>query len=247
MILLLLSFCSCARPAPGATVRVLFIGNSFTSANDLPALLAGVAASLGDKIEADSLAPGGYGFEQHARDAATRTLIGSKEWDFVVLQEQSQRPALPEFQVAAEVIPYALQLDKLVRTLPASAKTVFFETWGRRDGDRDNCRNIPEVCTYEGMQRRLSATYADLAVKTGGLLAPVGTAWKGVRAAHPEIELYSGDGIHPSKEGSYLAACVFYSVLFGKSPVGAADLGLGVKQASILQKAAAASVLPPGH
>lgn len=37
---------------------------------------------------------------------------------------------------------------------------------------------------------------------------------------HAEINLYDGDGHHASREGTYLAACVFYAKLFGRTPVG---------------------------
>ena len=39
------------------------------------------------------------------------------------------------------------------------------------------------------------------------------------RALHPEIELYDPDGYHPSPAGTYLAACLFLSVLTGHSPM----------------------------
>jgi hypothetical protein len=89
------------------------------------------------------------------------------------------------------------------------------------------------------MQKRLDAGYERLATAANAGLAPAGKAWAGVRAAHPEMELYAPDGIHPSREGSYLAACVIYAALSGKSPAGAADNGLDHSTAVILQQAAA--------
>ena len=68
--------------------------------------------------------------------------------------------------------------------------------------------------------------------------ARVGDAWADVRTNHPEIELYQSDGSHPSVEGTYLAACVFYGALFQKSPVGAAKLGVSATEAAVLQAAA---------
>ena len=37
---------------------------------------------------------------------------------------------------------------------------------------------------------------------------------------HPEIPIFTSDNKHPSAVGSYLAACVFYKILTGKSPLG---------------------------
>ena len=223
-------------------VSVLFVGNSYTSANDMPHLLSAIATSLGERMEVDMAAPGGYTWQQHAEDQATQARIREKNWTFIVLQEQSQRPDWPASQLERDVIPPALQLDRIIHEGHASTKTVFFETWGYKEGDSRNCANLPETCTYEGMQSRLSATYAGLARQTGGLLAPVGTAWRRVRISHPEIELYASDGIHPSKQGSYLAACVFYEALFRKTVTGADKLGLRGTEAEILQRAAQEAV-----
>ncbi|MEM6962026.1 MAG: DUF4886 domain-containing protein, partial [Myxococcota bacterium] len=51
-------------------------------------------------------------------------------------------------------------------------------------------------------------------------IAPVGRAFLKARSDAPEIKLFGPDGEHPSRRGSYLAACVLYSVLTGSSPVG---------------------------
>jgi hypothetical protein len=48
----------------------------------------------------------------------------------------------------------------------------------------------------------------------------VGIAWQQALAADFKFSLYAPDGSHPSPEGSYLAACVFYATLLGKSPEG---------------------------
>src|SRR5690606_37656520 len=42
--------------------------------------------------------------------------------------------------------------------------------------------------------------------------------WRYIRENHPEINLYSGDGSHPSVAGSYAAGCAFYATIFEKDP-----------------------------
>ena len=75
-------------------------------------------------------------------------------------------------------------------------------------------------------------------------VAPVGVAWKYVRDTYPTINLYAGDGSHPSLEGTYLAACTFYASVFRKSPVGATyTAGLDLITINALQNAAAICVL----
>ena len=232
-----------ARACSASEASVLFLGNSFTSANDLPGLLSAVAASYGDKVSTEAYAPGGYSFEDHAKDPKALARIRSREWSFIVLQEQSERPTFMPRQLETYVTPYALKLDGLVRD--AHATTVFYETWGYKDGDPSNCPSLPETCSYDGMQRLLSATYADFARRTAAVLAPVGSAWRAVRLSHPEIGLYDGDGKHPSVRGSYLAACVFYSALFRRGAQGLDPLGLAPAEAAILQRAAQEAVFHP--
>ncbi|HZK61293.1 MAG TPA: hypothetical protein VFC41_04400, partial [Anaerovoracaceae bacterium] len=52
------------------------------------------------------------------------------------------------------------------------------------------------------------------------VLVPVGPAWQLTKSSYPDIKLYAADGIHPSPEGVYLSACVFYSTITGLSPKG---------------------------
>ena len=53
-------------------------------------------------------------------------------------------------------------------------------------------------------------------------------------------DLYDADGSHPSRAGSYLAACTFLGALVGKSPVGAPVYpdGVTADDAARLQAAA---------
>jgi len=62
-----------------------------------------------------------------------------------------------------------------------------------------------------------------LAVANDGLVAPVGTAWQKVMKDRPHLPLYDPrdqPGKHPSPAGTYLTACVFYSMFFNQSPHG---------------------------
>jgi len=59
-----------------------------------------------------------------------------------------------------------------------------------------------------------------LAKETGATVIPVGRVWEKVRSIRPDIQLFDKDGSHPSPAGTYLTACVVYTVLSGKSPIG---------------------------
>ncbi len=91
-------------------------------------------------------------------------------------------------------------------------------TWGRENGDQSNCAILPWLCTYEGMDSMLNLRYRIMAEDNEALVSPVGEVWHYIRDNHPEIDLYTGDGSHPTIRGSYLAAITFYTIIFQKDP-----------------------------
>jgi len=206
---------------PGNTQakRALFLGNSYTNYHNLPGITSDFAASMGDSLIVDMNTPGGYRLKGHSTNNTSLNKINEGQWDYVVLQEQSQYPSFPQIQVEAEVYPYAAILDSLIQASNPCAETVFYMTWGRKNGDASNCPNWPPVCTYEGMDSLLRLRYMEMGVNNNAIVSPVGAVWRNLRENHPEIELYAGDGSHPSVTGSYAAACCFYTVMFRKDPI----------------------------
>jgi hypothetical protein len=198
--------------------KVLFLGNSYTAYNNLPQLVADVALSAGDTMVFGSNAPGGYTLQGHSTDATSLSLIAAGDWDHVVLQEQSQRPSFPISQVQSSVFPYARALDSIAHALNPCVQTVFYMTWGRKNGDASNCAVWPPVCTYSGMDSLLRLRYMQMATDNDALVSPAGAVWRHIRLNLPGIELYQTDESHPSLAGSYATACAFYSVLFRKNP-----------------------------
>ena len=198
--------------------KVLFIGNSYTDVNNLPQLIASIAAAEGDTLVFSANLPGGYTFNNHLNNATTTSLIQQGGWNYVVLQGQSQEPSFPDGQFYSETYPYAQQLCEMVNQYNPDAKVVFYMTWGRKNGDQSNCPYFPPLCTYEGMDSLLYLRYMTMAADFGAEVSPVGALWHYLRDHNPNIELYASDGSHPSLAGSYAAACSFYSVLFRKDP-----------------------------
>ena len=228
----------------GQTKNVLFLGNSYTASNSLPQLTANIALSLNDTLNWDSNTPGGYTFQQHSTNSTSLSKIATGNWDYVVLQEQSQIPSFPPSQVANDCYPFAAILIDSIKSANSCVEPLFFMTWGRENGDQSNCANYPPLCTYDGMQARLRESYIQMSLDNQCSVSPVGAAWKYVRDQHPSIGLYSSDGSHPSIYGSYLAACVHYSSLFKKSPVGSTYISsISNSDALLLQEAAALIVL----
>lgn len=232
--------------ASSATIkRVLFIGNSYTSVNDLPNTLLNLSLSMGDTIQVDNSAPGGFTFNQHSNYATTLAKIQSGNWDFVVLQEQSQIPAFSTAQVQTDCYPYAKKLCDTIRAYNPCAEIVFYMTWGRKNGDASNCASYPPICTYLGMQQRLRESYLEMSDSNHATCAPVGVVWKNYRTAYPLVELYNPDESHPSIQGTYLAACTFYTTIFGKSCVGAqyAPAGVSTSDLFTIQTVASETIL----
>jgi PKD repeat protein len=221
------------------TYKALFLGNSYTASNNLPNLVASIANSLGDSLIYDSNTPGGHTLQGHSTNATSISKINSQDWDFVVMQEQSQLPSFPQAQVATQVYPYATQLVNLIKQNDSCTEPVFFMTWGRRFGDSQNCPTWPPVCSFDGMQAQLRQSYLQMANDNNATCAPVGASWKHSIDTDPAVVLHSGDNSHPGLEGSYLAACVFYATLYRKSPVGASFTStLTAAQANYLQQIA---------
>jgi hypothetical protein len=222
------------------SASVLFVGNSYTSYNNLPVLFQDLSSSLGKTVVVDSKLNGGYTFQSHANDPVTYQKMNSAEWDYVVLQAQSQEPSFPYGQVNSQTLPYAVQLADSAQTTSECSQALFFMTWGRENGDPQ----WDSINTFDKMNFRLRNAYLRFADSADASVAPVGVAWKYVRDNHPTISLYAGDGSHPKPAGSYLAACTFYASIFHESPVGSTFLGgLDAPTAEILQNAAALAVL----
>jgi hypothetical protein len=205
--------CAASIHGNNRTVRVLFIGNSLTAANNLPGMLADIVKSHGHKLIYDAYTPGGARLVQHAADAKVLEKLREQPWDFVVLQEQSQFPGFSHKQLSTDVFPYAKRLAEAAREAHRHTSVVFYMAMARRNGDPANKHVSPELLTYKGMQKRVNRCYLEMAKDNHGLIAPVGEVWKTVRTQNPNLDLYSDD-IHPNKSGTYLAACIFYATLF---------------------------------
>lgn len=202
--------------------KILWIGNSYTSVNNLPSMFHDLALSGGDSVIYDSSTPGGYTFNQQSTYAATIQKIYSQQWDYVVLQAQSQEPSFPPSQVQTETFPYARTLDSLIHDNDSCTQTVFYMTWGKKYGDQGNCASYPVICTFDGITDRLRVSYLQMADDNAALVAPAGMAWYASWHTDTLINLWQGDFSHPSVAGSYLTACVFYGTIFRKTPVGLA-------------------------
>lgn len=205
------------RSAKASTKSILFIGNSFTQRNNLPALIASLAAEAGMTVTHDLISAGGASLRAHWNAGHAAKAIASKKYDYVVLQEQSTLPIKNAARMAENIRLFDVAIQA------AGAKTVLYCTWARQHS--------------LGTQNQITTAYSEIGKELGAIVVPVGPAWMRFLAKHDAPEIYDKDQSHPTLAGSYLAACVFLAALLKTNPVGNPFLPLGVsnKDAKVLQ------------
>lgn len=192
----------------------------------MPQIVADMATSTGDTLIWDMEAPGGFSFQSHivvnTKDALKK--IQSGGWDYITLQDQSLRPAYPDTNIFL-MFKYGNRLDSYINLDNTCAETVFYMSWGRKNGDSFLCSyytpapyNWSHYCTYNSMDSVIRRRYELIADSNDASIAPAGAVWRYLRANNPNIELYSPDESHPSAAGSYAVACAFYTAFFRKDP-----------------------------
>ena len=198
-------------------MQVLFIGNSFTYFNDMPYTFLNMVRTIDPHARVEAVAYGGYTLAQYAdEDTEVGKLVISKivsyEWDYVVLQEHSILPCRdPEgfINSVKKLTTIASQIN---------AKVVLYQTWAYGEGS-EKLENTG--MTYAEMSDRLEDAYQRAAEASGATVAPVGKLFKAItNSDHITTLLNRDDSYHPSTSGSYLAACVIFRTITGKSTIG---------------------------
>ena len=205
---------------PQAEQRILFIGNSLTYWNELPAMVQTLAKSGKVRVTVDMIAFPDVSLEDHWQRGEALRAIRRGGWSLVVLQQGPS--AMAESQKLLRE--YVGKFDSEIKAV--KAKTALYMVWPSRARSQD----------FDGV----SASYTAAARDVGGLLFPVGDAWREAWKRDPALALYSPDGLHPSREGTYLAALVIVARALDVSPVGLPAEGIAPATAKVLQGAAAA-------
>lgn len=215
-------------PLEPVTRHILFIGNSLTDENDLPATVSAIARSAGDTLRVEAIVGPGLALIDHY-NGATQALAAIRKgsWDFVVLQ---QGPTSTGGVCEDSLVLWSQLFDTRIRAVGAT--TALFMVWP----DRSRLAHFDNV--------RLAYQHAAGAVH--GVFLPAGEAWRAAWAAAPDLPLYGPDGFHPSPTGTFLAALVIYERLSGRdvrrlAPVAFAQglpLALAADTVRLLQAAA---------
>ncbi len=202
-----------ARLMSEHTVRILYIGNSFTARNDLPGIVNQMGEGQSITIEHELISAGGASLRRHFNAGATDKIRGAV-WDFVVLQEQSTLPVKNRKRFHGNVREY------VSAAADTGAKLALYMTWAKKE-EPDN-------------QTLLTEAYNEIGKELGVIVVPAGVAWELMLAKHTEPVLHDNDGSHPTLSGSYLSACTFIPTLFGVSPIRIALDGLAEEDQELL-------------
>ena len=182
-------------------MNVLMLGNSFTFFNDSNLIISSVTGWHVDRVTRG----GAYLYqtldEQDEMHDKFLAALNSRQWDYVVLQEQSNAPATRPERFHSSVN----KLCEIIRQ--KGAQPILFATWSYRDGSE----KLASVnMTYEEMDAALYTAYHKAADENDALVADVGKAFTQVRNI---IDLYNADAYHPSPAGSMLIAHVIINTI----------------------------------
>jgi hypothetical protein len=220
----------------------IFIGNSFFYYNNsmhshVLAMQRAADATNKQAYRATSVTISGSGIDWHDVESYLRPkAIGSysfdeqnnvvfnkldKLFDVAIMMDCSQCPIHPTLK--SVFTEFAKKSSEIVRA--KGTRPVFFMSWAYADK--------PE------MTAQLAEAYTIAGNANNALVIPAGLAFAKALDKQPEINLYAADKRHPSPAGTYLASCVVFAALTGRSPVGNAHLaGLDGQTVAFLQNIA---------
>lgn len=219
------------------SVRVLWIGNSYTFFNDLPAMVKDIAQTQGIPMAYTEVLKGGERLKGHLENPRLVELLKKGGWDYVVVQENSSLPAYDTDFVSRETYPYAHAIDSLAHLGTPNVKVLFYMTWGHKYGNIRPREGYPLCDTFKGMQERLKTSYLEMTYQNDAICAPVGMAWAEVRKQRPDIILYNQDTFHPAVAGTYLNAVTIFATMFPRHFQTDFNAGLTPADAEYLQQA----------
>ncbi len=241
---------SLASSTPAATLRVLFVGNSYTYVNELPALVADMGATQGVRIQVVMRAEPDYSLADHLRSRKLRVLL-SQPWDWVVLQQGPS--SLPESR--AELIESTRDLAQRLRRAQewrrrqamglgslggapqsASARVLGPPSEALRGPVRIALFAAWPQLPYADGSPAAEESYRLAAQAVRGCVLPVAAAWRIARESGDAPRLYQPDAIHPTRAGTILAALTILPGLLGLEtppPLAAPDGADPIEQARV--------------
>lgn len=208
--------------------RLLFLGNQYTSTEDVPGMVSKLAALGGHP---PALAVADTASDRTLAGNITRVannpgfnvdspeLTGTNTWDYVVIQGHGDESSALGNVTAFRTNALALyqRVKNHASGKGAGSKAVLFQTWARGTGSAVYPGTFADP---EAMQAEINANTAvatnNIAVAEGAenvLLAPVGEAF--ATGGFDAAALYAANLSDPASAGPELAALTLYKTLYG--------------------------------
>lgn len=181
------------------TIKILFVGNSYTYFWNLPQMVEVMGDSNGFDLMTRKSTAGGVTWKQHwegDKDLKTTELIADGDWDFVVLQDHSNSTV----DNIDQFVEYGGKLISLVKSVGATP--ILYETWAREFNPL--------------MLEDIKSGYHTLAERHNINVLHIGEIWAYAMQKRPDLRLYDPDQSHPSTIGTYLTACAFFNFFTGE-------------------------------
>ncbi len=203
------------RLAVDAPKRILFVGNSYFYYNDsLHNHVRGLAiagdTSIEKALQYKSATIGGAPLSHHnVQYLLAPGSLGMKQPYEVVILQGNSADAMADAS-RASFREKAVEFNTVI--VKTGAGTALYMT---------HAYVKPNKSASPDMIRKIEDMYVSVGNEIGALVIPVGLAFEEAYRRKPDIRLHKDyDGSHPELIGTYLAACVVYASLYGKSPVG---------------------------
>ena len=203
LVLLIASFYGQAQNQTDSqdTLKVLFVGNSYTYFNNLPHIVSAISDSTNTKLITKKSTVGGVWLREHwhhKRGLQTRQMIEDGNYDVVVLQEYS----MGAVNSPDSLYKYVRLFVNLIKS--KGAKPFIFQVWARE--------KVPQYIS------ELNEAYEKTVDENDIPLIPVGKGWNLSRKLRPDAPLFYKDGTHPGDLGTFLTAAIFVGCLTGEVP-----------------------------
>lgn len=183
------------------TLKILFVGNSYTYFENMPQIVSLISDSSKTKLVTKKSVVGGAKLSEHwlgEKGLKTQGLIKNGHFDIVVLQEYS----MGSIDAPDSLMKYSKLFCDLIKE--TGAKPYLYMTWARE--------KVPQY------QEEINKVYSKVAAQNDAVIVPVGKAWELAMELRNNIKLFDDDGSHPNQLGAFLTACTFVGTILGEVP-----------------------------
>jgi len=174
-------------------LRVLFVGNSLTFANDLPATFRHIAKENDVQVETVMIARPDFALEDHLR-GNLRDVLRRQRWDYIVVQQGPSSMDDSRAQLIRDTKAIAALLQ------PPSRVAVLM-VW-------------PPRSRWNAMDR-VAESHRLAAEAVNGVLVPAGLLLHAELERNPRAALFQDDGFHPTPLATELMARALWESLRG--------------------------------